>query len=72
MPQQELRLKNYLEYCSKIGYGMTRNDLANMVQYVLKKAEEEGFPQDSIHFVDLRVLYDCLVNHMTSHKHLSY
>ena len=53
MPQQELRLKNYLKYCSKIGYGMTRNDLANMVQYVLKKAEEEGFPQDNIPFVDL-------------------
>lgn len=32
---------------------MTRNDLANMVQYVLKKAEEEGFPQDNIPFVDL-------------------
>ena len=43
-----------------------------MVQYVLKKAEEEGFPQDNIPFVDLWVLYDCLVNHMTSHKPLSH
>ena len=51
---------------------MTGNDLANMVQYVLKKAEEEGFPQDNIPFVDVRVLYDCLVNHMTSHEPLSY
>ena len=53
MPQQELRLKNYLEYCSKIGYGMARNGLASMAQYALKKAEEEGFPQDNIPFVDL-------------------
>ena len=32
---------------------MARNDLANMLQYVFKKAEEEGFPQDNIPFVDL-------------------
>ena len=29
---------------------MTRNDLANMVQSDFKKAEEEGFPQDSVPF----------------------
>ena len=37
---------------------MTRNDLANMVQSVFKKAEEEGFPQYSVPFVEwMEVFY---------------